>query len=86
MLHPSAAQRCSSPKYQVKGFAEHCCYGRGEFPTQIFEWLVCHRAVQRAAGPKKAASFCRVPEYRFDTSHVGDGNIRHPPQEQEQGS
>lgn len=74
------------PNIKQKGFAEHGCYGRGEFPTRIFEWFACHRAVERGAGLEKAACFCHPPEYHFDISHVGDGNIRHPQQEQEQGS
>lgn len=85
MLNPSAAQHRSSPKYQVKGFAERCCYGRREFLTQIFKQFMCRRAAERGAGLKKADCFRRVPEHPFDISHMGDGNIRHPQQEQEQG-
>lgn len=70
----SATQHCISRKHQVKGFAEHCC-GRREFLTQLLEQLVCLRAVQRRAGLKKAGCFCCVPEYPFDISGMGDGNI-----------
>lgn len=86
MLNPSAAQHCGSPKYQGKGFAERCYYGKREFPTQIRKQLVCCRAVQRGASLGEAGCFCRVPEYPFDIPHMGVGMIRHPRQEQEHGS
>lgn len=70
----AVTQPCISPKHQVEGFAEHFC-GRREFLTQLLEQLVFRRAVQRGAGLKKAGCFCCVPEYPFDISHMGDGNI-----------